>query len=1283
MQYIQLQPQLSTDLTIPSEGNYNLFLDINDKIIKVKDENGNIFKPLTTDVYISGGTYDQNTNIATFTNTTGGTFNVTGFTSDVTVTGGTYNQNTGIATFTNTTGGTFNLSGFYTNTDDIFVSGGTYDQNTNVATFTNTTGGTFSVTGFTSGGGGIPLVTMTKSELDAAILVSGLTAGQTYKITNVDVDLYGGTDVILQAVSNNRLSDAGNGIFYNPKYSQYDIWSKYMTVSISNKSGQFQLNEQVESDNGAIAFYKTDSLLEYISGDWSGATTITGQNSSQTADIANAVSPVAGSGGYGVLTSSNLPNTTSPVGMWAQQGYVFTVSYGYGYMYVYKVVSDVLTLVTSYDLTSDSGNDFPWQVYGDGSYLYVGFENGGIYVYEFDTNTETLNFKTSESINNYGYYSQLWGDGTYIYGMDVDFYLTAYQFNGTSISVVGKYTDITFNYYNAIFCQNGFVYIGKGDGGEVYSFTFDGSNFTKVAENITQLAGDVVSMNGDGDYIYFVDYNGRINAYSQVGSDLIFLNTLDISASITYSNTIWCYDGKIFITGGGFDPYDQNSKKLYVYTFDGTNFTPFSLSEFIEYPSYVVNDSNYLYMLTSENVSVLTYTEPIVTTKIWGGKVWNNASTSIGDNIDNYTLDFSWVSIPYNNVNYNISIDEIKYDYDRDMIVYRKDIFNNVVDCNYQIIRDYINPDNYDLGNPIKAFQWGNGLTNFGYGNGLYYFSDEDPNNNYISDGGNDMYDDGNFLYTNLNQIPYTHTQSSTEGPLQSNDYQKDGQISTDDSYFGTGSSYFTNMYPGLFVLAAENTIIDYFQVDGDNGADGDGSYDGGEFVVTGYTTDYTVYYKKVYGAGDPSINHIMIVNVDDSNIVHDYSTDTNNDYDNITNLSGVTKIYYMVLALSNGEFLEQDKLKLIVNNFLDIVDDQDINDTLSGLNSNYTNITSVFPVFTLEYSGVMNNYVKDSYFDCINFQGKYLYNNIIDKSQVYNNLFIDSYFSENQIVANSEVYNNILTDNSYIIDCIFSVNSNVNGNVLNNNSHFNNVTIEQISYINNNKLDESSFTNITLNNDSYFNSNILSSSYFNNNTLNHNSYFNNNILVDSYFNNNTLDQNSYFESNYQLTNGNISYNTLNQYGTISYNTINNSYIYYNTLTEESYINNNIITDGYIGSNILNISSYFIYNGLNGSSFNNNTLTNNSNIINNNSTSSYIVNNTLYNSSLDLATSVEFSNKTLQYNDIKNVVVNSDISAATIIFGDYTKNVFKRQDGTARISYYDNSDILVVTDITT
>ena len=138
---------------------------------------------LPKDIFVTGGTYSSGS--ATFTNNTGGTFNVSGFSTTTPFTGGTVS---GATNFTNgltantisattyqnlpidiyTTGFTFN-TGNYDLTikrngglpdltqslsilaSDLTITGGTYNSNTGVATFTNNTGGTFTVSGFLTG----------------------------------------------------------------------------------------------------------------------------------------------------------------------------------------------------------------------------------------------------------------------------------------------------------------------------------------------------------------------------------------------------------------------------------------------------------------------------------------------------------------------------------------------------------------------------------------------------------------------------------------------------------------------------------------------------------------------------------------------------------------------------------------------------------------------------------------------------------------------------------------------------------------------------------------------------------------------------------------------------------------------------------------------------------------------------------------------------------------------------------------------------------------------------
>ena len=115
------------------------------------------FKP-ADDIYVSGasfnnGTYDL---IIGRNDATDFTVNLGLLSTDIKITGGTYNNNTGIVTFTNSTGGTFQVSGFITGLTDTTISSYSYD-NANTFTIQDTTGGTFTasietVTGFTVNG---------------------------------------------------------------------------------------------------------------------------------------------------------------------------------------------------------------------------------------------------------------------------------------------------------------------------------------------------------------------------------------------------------------------------------------------------------------------------------------------------------------------------------------------------------------------------------------------------------------------------------------------------------------------------------------------------------------------------------------------------------------------------------------------------------------------------------------------------------------------------------------------------------------------------------------------------------------------------------------------------------------------------------------------------------------------------------------------------------------------------------------------------------------------------
>ena len=228
-----------------------------------------------------------------------------------------------------------------------------------------------------------------------------------------------------------------------------------------------------------------------------------------------------------------------------------------------------------------------------------------------------------------------------------------------------------------------------------------------------------------------------------------------------------------------------------------------------------------------------------------------------------------------------------------------------------------------------------------------YYFSDEpdDPDNGpytNINDGGEDMYDEANCLNTNLTQlydnidnddvslsdsIPYTHTQAPENNPDTSDDWNNDyinppmdGVIADGINYFGSGSQYFTNMYPNMFVMGATGISIDEFSITGNIGADGSGNFEVNIFTLTSGGRQFTCFNKQVYDSGDPSINHFIFVPGNGAGIDHLY--DTNNDDDDhcVKNLSGIDEIYFLVLAKQPNLYMDASERLAIAQSFLDVI---------------------------------------------------------------------------------------------------------------------------------------------------------------------------------------------------------------------------------------------------------------------------------------------------------------------------------------------------------------------------
>jgi hypothetical protein len=260
----------------------------------------------------------------------------------------------------------------------------------------------------------------------------------------------------------------------------------------------------------------------------------------------------------------------------------------------------------------------------------------------------------------------------------------------------------------------------------------------------------------------------------------------------------------------------------------------------------------------------------------------------------------------------------------------------------------------------------------------IHYFSDYGVDNYSISDGGRDMYDSGNIISTSYGDainIPYTHTQALGEsdglGPDLSN-YTMNGTVSSGELYFGPSSSYFTNLYPGLFVMVADGVNgVDSFKIDGDIGADGDGNVSVLNFYVNPQgdvetwgsspsNIQYAVFVKKVHSSSDPSVNHIIIMDnpLSPESYLHNYDETLQDDLDQIIMGSSPTKISYLLFSVTNGGQITDENIYLITKKYIELTDGLSISNVLTNIGASYSEITDIFDV-DLSTSVSVNIYDK------------------------------------------------------------------------------------------------------------------------------------------------------------------------------------------------------------------------------------------------------------------------------------------------------------------------------------
>lgn len=330
------------------------------------------------------------------------------------------------------------------------------------------------------------IITTTRSQVVISASNSTLEPGVLYRITDADSGLYGGTEIVLQAISTSQLDNRGMGKFYNPNYTSAtgsNVWNNIGWFTTSNFTGTFSRGENITANNGAVANVKglvvplNDSTSEHTfftvtSGTWSTATSITGNTSGATTSISDVFVPSYTIGQkviWGGKVWTNLTgNVGSNSGQYALDGTNWSeVSYN---TTDYNVVWDEIT----YDFENNfitsrrdkSGN------YVEQSWTYYTYESGVLAIKAFQWGNGGVIYDNQcinsifENINFKGVYmtGTLVTGGSWIYNC---------TFGYRSLLYFCKFETYSYfenNFFFTITSQCGFFEVSFRD----YTFVEDG-----------------------------------------------------------------------------------------------------------------------------------------------------------------------------------------------------------------------------------------------------------------------------------------------------------------------------------------------------------------------------------------------------------------------------------------------------------------------------------------------------------------------------------------------------------------------------------------------------------------------------------------------------------------------------------------------------------------------------------------------------------------------------------------------------------------------------------------
>lgn len=263
-------------------------------------------------------------------------------------------------------------------------------------------------------------------------------------------------------------------------------------------------------------------------------------------------------------------------------------------------MADPLILKNRYLAPTSQGNRYALRI---GDYLLVASFDAGIYVYQIIG--ASLNYVFDIRNNPIANYPRLYYDGTYVYAPAVtggNDDLEAYTFSNGILTFASS---LTLADVNDVTGDGTYLYITGGTlpGIQLLVYTFDGSSFNFITSNTgSNIRRDVMVKNG---YIFVATFNEGLLAFSFDGLSLSFITS--VRSGNTTSFNSYTYSDNIYF-------YDNSSKELYKYSFNGTNFTllsskistsSFGVSMYVYERGVLLNTESDTFVLLDHNLSTV------------------------------------------------------------------------------------------------------------------------------------------------------------------------------------------------------------------------------------------------------------------------------------------------------------------------------------------------------------------------------------------------------------------------------------------------------------------------------------------------------------------------------------------------------------------------------------------------------------------------------------------------------------------------------------------------------